>query len=97
MSIERGLSGQPNFVEMFGGVQPSRGAVELVKRAISLGENPTALTQQAGRIAQKDGRNKVGFFGAAEQPLSSLKDIIASIERNKYMEKSYGRRTNGNF
>lgn len=88
MSMERGLGGQPNFVEMFGGIPPSRGAVKLVRKAISLGENPIHFTRQAGRAAREDGRNKVGFFGKAEEPLNSLQSTIESIERGKIMDQS---------
>lgn len=91
MSIERGLNGQPNFMEMFGGIQPSRTAVELARKAMSLGENPIYFTRQAGRAAQEDGRNKVGFFGKAEESLRSLRSTIESIERGRIMNQSSGR------
>lgn len=77
-----------NFVEMFCGVQPSKQAVDLARRAISLGEDPTALTQQAGMAAQKDGRSKVGFFGEGGRHLSTLKKVVLSIENTKAMDAS---------
>ncbi len=73
---------------MFGGVQPSKQAGNLVRRAISLGEDPTHLTQQAGMAAQRDGRNKVGFFGKAERPLNSLREVVQSLEGQNAMKAS---------
>ena len=91
------LNGSPNFVEMFGGVHPSRQAANLAKRAISLGEDPTYLTQQAGIAAQRDGRSKVGFFGGAERPLNALKDVVGSLEGKKAMDESRKRIDKRNF
>jgi hypothetical protein len=85
--MERRLNGQ-NFAEMFGGTPPSRKAVSLVEKAISLGEDPTALTQRAGMAAQRDGRSKVGFFGEARKYLENLGEVIASIENRKAMNAS---------
>lgn len=88
LNMERGFNRPQNFTEMFGGVQPSKQALYFARKAISLGEDPTALTQQAGIAAQRDGRNKVGFFGRAEQPLSNLKAVVESIERSNTMAAS---------
>jgi len=86
--MERRFNGPQNFVDMFGGVQPSRQAVNLARRAISLGEDPTALTQQAGIAAQRDGRHKVGFFGEAGKHMQNLKDVVRSIEGRITMQDS---------
>lgn len=86
--MEREFSRPQNFVEMFGGVQPSKQAANLARKAISLGEDPTALTQQAGRAALGDGRNKVGFFGEAGRSLNVLKDVVRSIEGRQVMNES---------
>ena len=82
------LNGSPNFVEMFGGDQPSKQAEGLARKAFFLGEDPTALTQRAGIAAQRDGRSKVGFFGGAERPLSELRTVVNSIERSRAMKAS---------
>jgi len=96
-NMERRFFEPSDIRAMFGGIQPSRGAEGLVKRAISLGEDPTALTQQAGAAARQDGKNKVGFFGKAEEPLNVLKDVIMSIEGRREMNKSARKASRSRF
>ena len=86
--MERQSNRPPNFADMFGGVQPSKQAAGLARRAILLGEDPTYLTQQAGMAAREDGKSKVGFFGRAERPLNDLRDVVRSIEGRKTMDQS---------
>lgn len=86
--MERRFDTSQNFTDIFGGVQPSRQAVDLARRAIFLGEDPTALTREAGKAAQKDGRSKVGFFGKAGDHLNTLKAVVTSIEDGKAMAES---------
>lgn len=92
--MERRSNRPRNIVDMFGGVQPSKGAAELARKAISLGEDPTALTQQAGFAAQKGGRSKAGFFGEAGPYLNNLKEIVGSIENRRAMGESARRLAN---
>lgn len=86
--MERGSNRSQTFIEMFSGVQPSKQAAGLARKAISLGEDPTALTKQAGIAAQRDGRNKVGFFGEAERHLQTLRAVVNSIEAKYAMDES---------
>lgn len=87
----------PDMLKMFGGIQPSKQAEDLARKAISLGQDPTALTQRAGKVAILDGRTKVGFFGQAETYLNSLKGVISSIEGKEAMNESRKRASKGNF
>jgi hypothetical protein len=96
--MERKPIGRFDAETMFGGIQPSRQAIGLAWKAISLGEDPTALTLQAGIAAQRDGRRKVGFFGEAGKYLSGLKIVVDSIERGNAMTESARRtRKTGNY
>lgn len=95
--MERRSNMPRNPAEMFGGITPSRQAVDLARRAILLGEDPTALTQQAGRAAQIDGKSKVGFFGKAETHLIALRGVVTSIECGKAMDESRRRMNKRNF
>lgn len=81
-----GASG--DLAELFGGIQPSKQAAELARKAISLGEDPTHLTKQAGIDAQKAGRKKAGLFGGAERHLAELRNLVTSIEGKQVMAAS---------
>jgi hypothetical protein len=77
--------------KMFSGIQPSKGAQELVMRAFAVGINPIEYTIRAGMASLRDGRKKVGPFGSGKTQFDTLKKEIGAREKQKAQYEANGK------